>query len=343
MADQPITGLPTKTASGVAATDKMLGIDSAEGYQILVRDVAKYIIENCDVSTLAGAVRTPKAAIDLLNSNTYNLKTATNIPSNADLDTYLTPGTYSIATNTIAQSLQHCPTYYCGILTVEYSPRNDTYYVIQMYYEYHTKDTYVRQRAGTTWHDWVKQPTRAEIEALNNNMADTRQRTLMGDSTALTGVDYNTLESGWHFIGTGSTNGPGLDWLLVHSFNNQGGGKCQQAYTLTGRIFNRANNGTTWSSWLEIADKASVDALNSKTLTVTATADANGYLDTGLKYNQAVPLCVYNVTIGGSAAYPFLYEFLMRGGSPAENISVRLRRWNGEVHTGEITFSIKYI
>lgn len=109
------------------------------------------------------------------------------------------------------------------------------------------------------------QSVKSAIDGLNSNMADTRQRTLMGDSTALTGVDYNTLESGWHFIGTGSTNGPGLDWLLVHSFNNQGGGKCQQAYTLTGRIFNRANNGTTWSSWLEIADKASVDALNSKT------------------------------------------------------------------------------
>lgn len=81
MADQPITGLPTKTASGVATTDKMLGIDSAEGYQILVQDVAKYIIENYGGSTLAGAARTPKAAIDLLNSNTIKSTSGNHVVS----------------------------------------------------------------------------------------------------------------------------------------------------------------------------------------------------------------------------------------------------------------------
>lgn len=69
MADQNITELPIKTNSGVASTDYMLGIDSAEGYQILVRDVAKYIVENYNGSTIAGSAQTVQSAVNALNSN----------------------------------------------------------------------------------------------------------------------------------------------------------------------------------------------------------------------------------------------------------------------------------
>lgn len=67
--EQNITALPVKTNTGVANSDYFMGIDSAEGYQILIRDVAKYIMENYNGSTLAGQAQTPKAAIDALNSN----------------------------------------------------------------------------------------------------------------------------------------------------------------------------------------------------------------------------------------------------------------------------------
>ena len=66
--EQNITALPVKTNTGVANSDYFMGIDSAEGYQILIRDVAKYIMENYNGSTLAGQAQTPKAAIDALNS-----------------------------------------------------------------------------------------------------------------------------------------------------------------------------------------------------------------------------------------------------------------------------------
>ena len=102
-------------------------------------------------------------------------------------------------------------------------------------------------------------------------------------------------------------------------------------------------NGNVTRAWSLRPTRAEMDAATVKTITITATADTNGYLDTGLKYNQVVPLCIYSVTVDGSAAYPFLYEFLMRGGSPAERISVRIKKWNGEIYTGEITFSMKYI
>ena len=68
--EQNITALPVKTNTGVANSDYFMGIDSAEGYQILIRDLAKYIMENYNGSTLAGQAQTPKAAIDALNSRT---------------------------------------------------------------------------------------------------------------------------------------------------------------------------------------------------------------------------------------------------------------------------------
>ncbi len=68
MADQAITGLPVKTKSGIAATDYMLGIDSAEGYQMLIKDLGDYIIQTVQ-SNLMGSNQTLAAALSALNSN----------------------------------------------------------------------------------------------------------------------------------------------------------------------------------------------------------------------------------------------------------------------------------
>lgn len=70
MADQNITELPVKTSSGMTSSDYMLGIDSAEGYQMLIKDLGDYIIRNVQVNTIAGANQTLKAALDTLNSKT---------------------------------------------------------------------------------------------------------------------------------------------------------------------------------------------------------------------------------------------------------------------------------
>ena len=75
MADQAITALPKKTYSGsskIAATDYLLGIDSAEGYQMLIQDLGEYIINKVTAS-LAGSNQTLAAAISALNSNMQSL------------------------------------------------------------------------------------------------------------------------------------------------------------------------------------------------------------------------------------------------------------------------------
>lgn len=71
MADQNITELPVKTSSGMTSSDYMLGIDSAEGYQMLIKDLGDYIIRNVQVNTIAGANQTLKSALDTLNSKSY--------------------------------------------------------------------------------------------------------------------------------------------------------------------------------------------------------------------------------------------------------------------------------
>lgn len=193
MADQNITELPVKTSSGITSSDYMLGIDSAEGYQMLIRDLGDYIIRNVQVNTIAGSNQTLKSALDTLNSN----------------------------------------------------------------------------------------------------MDDTRARTLFGDNTALSNADFDTLESGWHFIGTGSTHGPGGDWMLVRTLANRGGGKAQIAYKINGASYSRSHNGSAWSDWYQYAKQSDVDALNRKTDVGITAAE-------GVQLSSTSKICV-------TGTYIFIY------------------------------------
>lgn len=64
MADQKITELPIKKSSAMAATDYLLGIDSNEGYQMLIQDLGDYILRNTSLSDLA---TTSKNALGAIN------------------------------------------------------------------------------------------------------------------------------------------------------------------------------------------------------------------------------------------------------------------------------------
>lgn len=220
MADQPITGLPTKTASGVASTDKMLGIDSAEGYQILVRDVAKYIIENCDVSTLAGAVQTPKAAIDLLNNN--GLYDRGGLRGNVDLNDLKAPGLYYCAAN----SGSNFPTglTYNGVL-IEVSLFANSGGVCQVCIDAvgASKRIWRRYFVNSAWSAWVQQPERQEITDLNSN---TLQKVVndVAASVLTKASNWNTLPLGFYgfnlYISVDSTGegypSPDTLGILIH-------------------------------------------------------------------------------------------------------------------------------
>ena len=69
MADQKITELPIKGVSGINLADYLLGIDAAEGYQMLISDLAKKIIEQYAGSSLAGTAQPIKDALDTVAEN----------------------------------------------------------------------------------------------------------------------------------------------------------------------------------------------------------------------------------------------------------------------------------
>lgn len=108
MADQNITELPVKTSSGITSSDYMLGIDSAEGYQMLIRDLGDYIIRNVQVNTIAGSNQTLKSALDALNSNKMPYFSDATFASGADLN-QIFYGTHCCNTNALHQSILHKP------------------------------------------------------------------------------------------------------------------------------------------------------------------------------------------------------------------------------------------
>lgn len=72
MADQKITELPIKGTSGINLADYLFGIDAAEGYQMLISDLAKKIVEDYSGSSVAGSAQTLKTALDGIASGKGN-------------------------------------------------------------------------------------------------------------------------------------------------------------------------------------------------------------------------------------------------------------------------------
>ena len=168
MADQKITELPIKTSTGINLTDYLLGIDSAEGYQMLVSDIAKKIVEDYAGSTLLGVAQSVADAF----GKTYNLGIATSIPNSADLNVYTDAGTFKTDANATADTLSNCPV--TGItfkMTVEkiYSGNG----IIQSLIAFNNPPRHFERRglySSNAWafSEWLQVPTRAEINNLQS-------------------------------------------------------------------------------------------------------------------------------------------------------------------------------
>lgn len=66
---QRVVDLPVKTASGISLlSDYLMGIDSNDGYQMLINDLAKRIVEDYVGSSLGGSSRTLKDALDAISN-----------------------------------------------------------------------------------------------------------------------------------------------------------------------------------------------------------------------------------------------------------------------------------
>lgn len=149
MADQNITELPVKTSSGMTSSDYMLGIDSAEGYQMLIKDLGDYIIRNVQVNTIAGANQTLKSALDTLNSKSFK----SDLPSTSErnCDTLKQIGLhYAPAWTGTPSGVSQTGYLFC------YPHETNANYIKQAYMPYDIDAMFIRTCNDGTWSTWTK-------------------------------------------------------------------------------------------------------------------------------------------------------------------------------------------
>lgn len=169
MADQAITALPKKTYSGssqIASTDYLLGIDSAEGYQMLIQDLGEYIINRATAS-LAGSTQTLASAISALNSNVLSLPSTTNLRLRyrTDIDCNSVTDEWILGNGTNFPSGARFWYIHSFAYTVNSNGTINT--GKQIAYGYSVdKVTYERTCDSGVWNEWTQLPTRAEMDTV---------------------------------------------------------------------------------------------------------------------------------------------------------------------------------
>ena len=124
-------------------------------------------------------------------SNSYLLKGAQRIANNTNINTITAPGNYQVTFAADATTMTNLPYNTAGILKVEKSGYASDNYIRQIYKLFDAADAvYVRStvNGGSSWTDWVKEPTRAEMDALTNKMA------LVGVASSLVIASNNNAE-----------------------------------------------------------------------------------------------------------------------------------------------------
>lgn len=119
------------------------------------------LANNVSISQLDTTAKTLVGAIDELNSKSYLLQGGTAIPSGADMNDYTEIGNYYCNANSIAQTLENCPTTSAFTLKVENavgeSSAGSSGYIRQTFTEHDTGRKIVRYRVNSTgtWKPFV--------------------------------------------------------------------------------------------------------------------------------------------------------------------------------------------
>lgn len=155
-------------------------------------ELAKQIITEYNTQTLAGSAQSVKSALDALNSNLYSLQGGNNfvdIPQNSDLNSanYVLPGNYVCGMNSTAASLSNSPVSVAFVMRVESSAGSKVQTgsiwanIIRTIIPHNDPQTIYRQfvsigdTAGVwTYREWVKMPTRSEVDTLNSKLLEKR-------------------------------------------------------------------------------------------------------------------------------------------------------------------------
>ena len=162
MADMKITEYNSHNAP--ATGDQFFMIGTSEEYRIDYDALAGAILDKLTTKTYSGINNNVISAIAALNSSANMLSLGTAIPSGASLETYKTPGTYYVSSNSVAASIGGLPEATAGRVIVE--AEGSAAVIRQIYKPYNSLLEYVRRISGATIGAWEKLPTRSEFIAL---------------------------------------------------------------------------------------------------------------------------------------------------------------------------------
>ena len=165
MADINATNLTPETLSTLDGTENIVAFDTAEGKKIPLSVLGDYVVQKL-TQTLLGQTQSVASAIEQCNS----LLGGQIVSSGFNFDTCIDVGNYSIPTASLANSSTgtkpvSAPIGYLKVLRT----RDSSNVISQIFYEYSAVAVYYTRNytvSSQTWTDWVKSPTRAEMDAV---------------------------------------------------------------------------------------------------------------------------------------------------------------------------------
>lgn len=172
------------TAKSAPATGDILVLEDSEDTKKIDYDALANAILNkltTKTYTVAGGTNTLIAAIDALNSNIRHTFSNTT-PLTSQLDV-LASGTYTGLIGSYNHKdevgMPANDNFFLQVYT------NGSGYIDVLAYPVNNTDVYRKIKKGGTWvSDWEKQPTRAEIDALNSNIQVERNNVVSGGSAS---------------------------------------------------------------------------------------------------------------------------------------------------------------
>lgn len=198
MADINATDLTAETLATLDGQENVVLFDTAEGKKVSLQVLADYVVQKATESLL-GTNQTVAAAFTALNSNKYALAGGIKLSSDTDLNELKTPGNYYCYNNTHLINTPYANGFFSGNIKVESSAGEGSVYIRQIIQKYDSDEVYERYSDGS-WHDWIKQPTRTEVDTLNSRLW---KHIEMGDHRTLT-LHFTTGFVSLFVYGTGS-------------------------------------------------------------------------------------------------------------------------------------------
>lgn len=138
------------TVTSIAAADFARLVTSAgASVKATAANLAKYVVETYNGSTVAGSAQSVKSALDSLNSKI----TGTSISNNSDLNDYTDVGKYYTGASSATATIVNKPSDLTSAFVMEVQLRGG--YLNQIIYDYGGK-IYIRGKVSSGWQSWYK-------------------------------------------------------------------------------------------------------------------------------------------------------------------------------------------